>query len=300
MQVNNNIYINNVISQPTIAPNEIQKVRNLISNAKTEDAIIAFINLAQENDDRDLKNALTNLKAQFSSLKRNENLGLISFSEANIKRAQIVHGVLNLLEDFSGEKNDEKELPNQGQKEIVAEQLAVRIDPIAFQNELVKERANTLSEFETLATLAVDVVKFLKIETLFDEDDQFFSETYSTLDYAVRDLVSRKTPNNVNKVLTQLAEHQETILELLIAKAKENKITELYLDAKQCHISEFIEKYDLFIREYIEKFQPKNDVLQEWTKANQDFEQENIGKSQQFLQIKTGILKSAWMKKYFV
>ena len=46
----------------------------------------------------DIGNDLIGLKSQYSSLKRNENLGLISFSEANIKRAQISNGVLQILE----------------------------------------------------------------------------------------------------------------------------------------------------------------------------------------------------------
>ncbi len=73
------------------------QIRNLISNAKTDQALDAFIQWANTSGS-DLGNDLIGLKAQYSSLKRNENLGLISFSEANIKRAQISNGVLQILE----------------------------------------------------------------------------------------------------------------------------------------------------------------------------------------------------------
>ena len=73
------------------------QIRNLVSNAKTEQALDAFIQWANTSNS-DLSNDLIGLKSQFSSLKRNENLGLIAYSEANIKRAQISNGILQILE----------------------------------------------------------------------------------------------------------------------------------------------------------------------------------------------------------
>ena len=73
------------------------QIRNLVSNAKTEQALEAFIQWANTSNS-DLSNDLIGVKSQFSSLKRNENLGLISYSEANIKRAQISNGILQILE----------------------------------------------------------------------------------------------------------------------------------------------------------------------------------------------------------
>ena len=73
------------------------QIRNLVSNAKTDQALDAFIQWANTSNS-DLSNDLIGLKSQFSSLKRNENLGLIAYSEANIKRAQISNGILQILE----------------------------------------------------------------------------------------------------------------------------------------------------------------------------------------------------------
>ncbi len=73
------------------------QIRNLVSNAKTDVALDTFIQWANTTGS-DLSNDLIGLKSQFSSLKRNENLGLISYSEANIKRAQISNGILQILE----------------------------------------------------------------------------------------------------------------------------------------------------------------------------------------------------------
>jgi hypothetical protein len=82
-------------------------VRHLVGNAKTDQAIEAFMQWAT-NYDKDIYDNLIALKAQLSMLKRNENLGLISFSEAGMNRARINNGILNLLED--ADKSNEKGL----------------------------------------------------------------------------------------------------------------------------------------------------------------------------------------------
>ncbi len=72
------------------------QISNLVANGKTDKAIDAFIQWANVSAP-DMVNDLIGLKAQFASLKRNESLGLISFSEAATKRNQITNGVLEML-----------------------------------------------------------------------------------------------------------------------------------------------------------------------------------------------------------
>jgi hypothetical protein len=73
------------------------QIRNLVASGKTDKAVDAFIGWASASSP-DMVNDLIGLKAQFASLKRNESLGLISFSEAATKRNQLTNGVLTMLE----------------------------------------------------------------------------------------------------------------------------------------------------------------------------------------------------------
>jgi hypothetical protein len=74
-----------------------QQILNLIGASKTELALDTFIQWANTSNP-DLSKDLIGLKSQLSTLKRNENLGLISFSEASTKRNQITNGVIQTLE----------------------------------------------------------------------------------------------------------------------------------------------------------------------------------------------------------
>ncbi|MBL7813666.1 MAG: hypothetical protein JNL70_01585 [Saprospiraceae bacterium] len=74
------------------------QIRDLIGAGKGDKALDLFVNWANTSGS-DISNDLIGLKAQYSALKRNENLGLISYSEANMRRNQITNGVLTLLED---------------------------------------------------------------------------------------------------------------------------------------------------------------------------------------------------------
>jgi hypothetical protein len=73
-------------------------IRNLVASAKTDQAIEQFLNWANTNNG-DLANNLVLLKGQYSNLKRQESLGMVSFSEAGIRRSQISNSVLELLND---------------------------------------------------------------------------------------------------------------------------------------------------------------------------------------------------------
>lgn len=73
------------------------QIRNLIAGGKTDKALDVFIEWANKTGS-DISNDLIGLKAQFTSLKRNESLGLISFSEAGTRRNQITNGTLQMLE----------------------------------------------------------------------------------------------------------------------------------------------------------------------------------------------------------
>ncbi len=93
-----------------------EEIRQLVANAKTEEAINILIKWAETND-TDLNNNLLLLKTRLNTLKRNENLGLSSFSDANRERAQISNALLQMLEEIDKTpplSKDEPKNKNQG------------------------------------------------------------------------------------------------------------------------------------------------------------------------------------------
>jgi Effector-associated domain 11/CHAT domain len=70
-------------------------ITNLVANAKLDQALDEFIKWASVND-KDLNNQLILTKGRLSSLKRQENLGLLGFSDASRDRAQIANAILEM------------------------------------------------------------------------------------------------------------------------------------------------------------------------------------------------------------
>lgn len=68
---------------------------NFVANAKLDQALDEFIKWANEND-KDLNNQLILVKGQLNTLKRQENLGLMNFSDAARDRARIANSVLEM------------------------------------------------------------------------------------------------------------------------------------------------------------------------------------------------------------
>lgn len=87
------------------------EIRDLISNAKLEQAIDKFQAWAAPND-AELSNQLILLKGRLNSLKRSENLGLLSFSDANRERNILTNSVLSLLEDIDNSRNSATTAPS--------------------------------------------------------------------------------------------------------------------------------------------------------------------------------------------
>jgi hypothetical protein len=71
-------------------------LRNFIANDKTKEAIKQLQNL---NLDEEQKNTVIQFSAKLEKLNKNENLGLLSFSEANQERAKINAGLLQFISD---------------------------------------------------------------------------------------------------------------------------------------------------------------------------------------------------------
>ena len=75
------------------------EIRSLISSAKLDKALDKFQEWAAPND-AELNNQLILLQGRLSSLKRSENLGLLSFSDVNRERNILTNSVLSLLDEI--------------------------------------------------------------------------------------------------------------------------------------------------------------------------------------------------------
>ena len=74
-----------------------EKVRKLISNARTKQAITLFQNWANQENQEQLKSDLAKLMGDLATFERDKLMGTLYPSEANIRQSQIVIKVLDLL-----------------------------------------------------------------------------------------------------------------------------------------------------------------------------------------------------------
>ena len=82
------------------AKNDKLKIQNLVAKSKIKEALQHLLEAANSSNNDDLSNATLLLTTRFNSLKKNELRGIISFSDASVNRAQIVNGLLSLLEEL--------------------------------------------------------------------------------------------------------------------------------------------------------------------------------------------------------
>lgn len=72
---------------------QMEKIRNLIASNRLPEALQALLEALPAH----LKNDATALQTQLQALERNERLGMLSFSDASIRRANITNGALELI-----------------------------------------------------------------------------------------------------------------------------------------------------------------------------------------------------------
>lgn len=102
-QIKRSIQQNNNHSNPEPEPESIipqtliDEVNNFISSAHSDKALDAIIRWAHANNQNQLKSDATVIKAGLEKLKREEMLGMLSFSEATRESTKINHSVQNLL-----------------------------------------------------------------------------------------------------------------------------------------------------------------------------------------------------------
>jgi hypothetical protein len=75
------------------------QIRDAVAKAKLDKALQMFGTWAETHGDKDIQNTIFVKTSEFNGLKRDENLGVIGGSDANIRRNRIAAAILSLLDD---------------------------------------------------------------------------------------------------------------------------------------------------------------------------------------------------------
>jgi Effector-associated domain 11 len=84
-----------------------EQIRDFIAKSRLDKALTAFTNWAELHGDKDLKNSLFLKSGELSALKKDENLGFLNSSEANVRRNKLAAAILSLLDDAEESKPEE-------------------------------------------------------------------------------------------------------------------------------------------------------------------------------------------------
>lgn len=99
------------------------RIQSLIANNKIEQAIRELLAWAKNNHNRELEDDLLLIMSRYTQVKRQENLGIIQFSDALQQQAVISNSVLNFLNKLETEviigSPPEVEKPEEKQKVIL-------------------------------------------------------------------------------------------------------------------------------------------------------------------------------------
>jgi hypothetical protein len=75
------------------------QIRDFISKSRLDKALTTFSNWAELHGDNDLKNMLFVKNGDLSALKKDENLGFLTTTEANIRRNKLAATILSLIDE---------------------------------------------------------------------------------------------------------------------------------------------------------------------------------------------------------
>ncbi|MFN8347861.1 MAG: CHAT domain-containing protein [Spirosomataceae bacterium] len=75
----------------------ISKIQNLVAEAKIREAIDMVLDYATASKDFELQNSLILLKSRFARVKQQENMGIVTYTDALREQAIISHSLLELI-----------------------------------------------------------------------------------------------------------------------------------------------------------------------------------------------------------
>lgn len=260
-------------------------VNSLLAKAKIKEALEL---IAKEGGDVVL------LQSRYNRLKREEQLGLISFNEASIERNRIVAAI----QSFAG-----LESATNAPSVIVAQNVNYWIiggvnyqDPDAFQRFIAKSRHGVAAEYTEAIQFGKAVLSYMKSK--FDE--RTFNTEFSPLRYAIEDLESRQTVERMRLVVSEVQKHQDLILRFLKKEVKESLLEKMYNNANEDNRLSFLEKYDIFLKKYLEiNSTVDQKVYEKWLYDRNEFF-EDAGSNEEDLYFKSQLqgLRTKWLRKF--
>ena len=216
----------------------IEEIRKLVANAKTEEAINVFIKWAETND-TDLNNSLLLLKTRLNTLKRNENLGLIVFSDASRERAQISNALLQMLEELDKTRPSSTQPKNNNQghfllnipKVIPLGKEQRCICRIAYDDETLvrdfKKDENTIIQSIRIAeVMGVDLVEYsdtpaFSIRKITEEEQFISTDDYTQWTFMINPLRLGQHPLTIKVTVIEEVSGKERNQDIVL----ENEIT---------------------------------------------------------------------------
>lgn len=76
---------------------KIEQIQNLVAEAKIREAIDLALNYAVSSNDTELQNSFILLKSRFARVKQQENMGIITYTDALREQVIISHSLLELI-----------------------------------------------------------------------------------------------------------------------------------------------------------------------------------------------------------
>ena len=150
---------------------ELKKtVQDLIANARTRQSMEAIKQWALDNNDTEVNGEIVTLLGRLTALERQERIGLITNSEADVNRVKLGSSVLNLINAINLNSSEKSQsIPNQEKKTI----LFITSSPnnMSMPNVGRQQRAimETINEKRQENFYELKMIGFVLPEDLIDE-----------------------------------------------------------------------------------------------------------------------------------
>jgi hypothetical protein len=269
--------------------------REMIPKLKQEELIEEMSQFVRLYKLKQEENMISLLSGRYSRLKKQEGLGLIENQAAGIERNQINASLLAMvseLEDFAEGKN--LSIPSSPVVTVISNNAAIDINTMSFL--LRKEYFGVEQERQEVLGLARSVIALMSQK--FDE--RTFKESFTSLEFAIKDLEHRFSIDRLMDVLREISKHESLIIKLLKKNSKESTLEASYNDAKEALGGAFVVKFNLFLDKFFEVNDTVDKKLREkWQLDCDEFHEdvEGLDETDLFYKSQINALKERWLRK---
>ena len=279
----------------------IAEITNLISDANLGKAIEKFKEYAYPQNEEDAVNQCILLAGRLSSLQHSINLGLLSFTDANIERNIITNSILMLVEQYSKSKKQEQPM-------IVIQNMnvfnfvigGINFKDITHLDEfLVKSHLGIDAHYTEVLTLGQTLYSYL----VFKWDNEKTTERYGgNLKWSIEDLKTVKNAKNMQAVKDTIKSLLDTIKEFFYDEMEGDIMSTMYDKVLETStLADYLFYYEIYYKKFLELNKTKDvaePLLNTWYAAKNDLTTATAGKSESFVDGKLNKFKDAWSKKH--